>query len=637
MKIRLTFLSALLVGFAGCSDDSPAPKPTPDNNNNVTNNADEDMSDDAQTPDPVFEGVVRCEEAADCDDGLSCTTDACVEQAGQGKICAWSVVEDTCLIQGVCHEPGDTDSKGCGICDPATPDAWSGVADGEPCDDGNICTFDTTCQAGICTGEEVDCDDGNSCTVASCDPIAGCMNTPAADGTACDDASLCTTDDMCVGGTCVGGEVGCDDGNPCTDDVCDPETGCTHTNNTAGCDDGDPCTTGDTCSEGVCGAGEPETCDDNNACTIDVCHPVAGCQYLPTNSPCCTGEVSICDDGNPCTTDLCDPDTAGCTYEFNTLSCNDGNACTENDTCFEGSCGGTTRTCDDGNDCTSDSCNVNQGCIHSPLTGNTCDDGLSCSTGDVCAVGVCSADTSQCFCTPSFADASKFSSLALGANTSVGEALDVDGDGDRDNVLSALGGFVNQPLADAVADGSLILLFEYIGFQPGQFTLALLTGELDPTNPTCDLVAATCDYYASRASLNNLTCDRLVQLPATRTGNLVTAGGPTTQVPVSIPLDAANTLDVTVYMARIEKTVTVAGTNVSAFNGILGGAVTETDLNAAINSLDPDSLPLPPAQLINLLGTLAPNDIDTDGNGTLDAKSIALKITGIDGNLTGAQ
>lgn len=295
------------------------------------------------------------------------------------------------------------------------------------------------------------------------------------------------------------------------------------------------------------------------------------------------------------------------------------------------------RSCDDSNDCTADSCNVNQGCIHSPLNGVTCDDGLSCSTGDTCVAGMCSADTSQCFCTPTFSDATKFNALALGANTMVGEALDVDGDGDRDNVLAALGSFVNQPLADAVADGSLVLLFEYLGFQPGQFTLALLTGELAPTNPTCDLQMATCDYFASRASLNNLTCDRLVQLAATRTGNLVTAGGPTTQVPVSIPLDAANTLNVTVFMARIEKTITVTAGGVTAFSGILGGAVTETDLNAAINSLDPASLPLPPAQLISLLGTLAPNDIDTDGNGTLDAKSIALKITGIDGNLTGAQ
>lgn len=637
MNTRLAILGLTAILGVACSDDSAPSKPA-NNTNSVTNNSTPDMAEDTNTPDAIFEGVMRCDVDADCDDSLSCTTDTCIDKPGQGKICAWAVQENSCLIQGVCHSAGATDPKGCGICDPTSPLAWAGVADGEACDDSDICTFNTTCQEGICTGDQVDCDDGNSCTVASCDPIQGCMNTPLADGTSCDDQSACTTEDTCQSGQCAGATLGCDDGNPCTDDVCDPVTGCSNVANTASCDDGDPCTTGDVCSEGVCQAGEPETCDDNNACTIDICHPVAGCQYLPTNSPCCTGEVSICDDGNPCTTDLCDPDTAGCTYELNTLPCNDGNACTENDVCGEGVCGGSVRSCDDGNDCTSDSCNVNQGCFHAPLSGLSCDDGLSCSTADTCVAGMCTADTSQCFCTPSFADATKFSALALGANTAVGEALDVDGDGDRDNVLAALGGFVNQPLADAVADGSLVLLFEYIGFQPGQFTLALLTGALAPTNPTCDLQMATCDYYASRSSLNNLTCDRVVKLPATRTGHVVTAGGPTTAVPVAIPLDANNTLNVTVYMARIEKTITTSGGGtVSGFTGILGGAVTETDLNAAINALDPASLPLPPAQLIGLLGTLAPNDIDTDGNGTLDAKSIALKITGIDGNLTGAQ
>src|SRR5688572_24371999 len=46
--------------------------------------------------------------------------------------------------------------------------------------------------------------------------------------------------------------LGCDDGNPCTDDRCDAEARCVHTASGGSCDDGDPCTTNDTCSGETC-------------------------------------------------------------------------------------------------------------------------------------------------------------------------------------------------------------------------------------------------------------------------------------------------------------------------------------------------------------------------------------------------
>jgi hypothetical protein len=48
----------------------------------------------------------------------------------------------------------------------------------------------------------------------------------------------------------------CDDSNPCTDDSCDPATGCSSTANAAPCDDGSTCTVGDTCQGGAC-VGDP--------------------------------------------------------------------------------------------------------------------------------------------------------------------------------------------------------------------------------------------------------------------------------------------------------------------------------------------------------------------------------------------
>jgi subtilisin family serine protease len=56
---------------------------------------------------------------------------------------------------------------------------------------------------------------------------------------------------------CVAG--GCDDGNPCTDDVCDPATGCQHAANTASCSDGSECTLADQCNSGRCQPGPSVT------------------------------------------------------------------------------------------------------------------------------------------------------------------------------------------------------------------------------------------------------------------------------------------------------------------------------------------------------------------------------------------
>src|SRR5207244_12077821 len=76
--------------------------------------------------------------------------------------------------------------------------------------------------------------------------------------------------DTCGGGTChAGSAVVCNDNNVCTDDSCNPATGCVFTNNTAPCDDGNACTTGDSCGGGRCHAGTTVACNDNNLCTDD--------------------------------------------------------------------------------------------------------------------------------------------------------------------------------------------------------------------------------------------------------------------------------------------------------------------------------------------------------------------------------
>jgi hypothetical protein len=105
------------------------------------------------------------------------------------------------------------------------------------------------------------------------------------------------------------------------------------------------------------------SCDDGNACTTnDTC----------SGGTCMGGSALNCDDLNVCTDDSCVPAT-GCVHAPNTGSCSDGNACTTGDHCSSGSCisGGPT-TCDDGNDCTADSCIPATGCQHNQFPPDVC-------------------------------------------------------------------------------------------------------------------------------------------------------------------------------------------------------------------------------------------------------------------------
>lgn len=105
------------------------------------------------------------------------------------------------------------------------------------------------------------CDDGNTCTLDYCDMDLGCVNSPDS-SLKCDDGNACTYGEYCDGLNCAvpGNQPICDDGVFCTNDSCDPVTGkCVYTPSTGPCDDSDVCTKNDTCGGGVC-VGVPETC-----------------------------------------------------------------------------------------------------------------------------------------------------------------------------------------------------------------------------------------------------------------------------------------------------------------------------------------------------------------------------------------
>jgi MYXO-CTERM domain-containing protein len=200
------------------------------------------------------------------------------------------------------------------------------------CSDTDACSIGRCTSAGVCLpGPTIGCDDGNSCTDDTCDPNdGGCVGTNN-DNNSCTDGNACFTGEHCSAGLCVPGtvEVDCNDQNACTTDSCDPNIGCAHVK---------------------------KSCDDANACTIDSCDPA--------NADCSHADV-VCDDQDPCTEDGCVAAT-GCV--FTPKNCDDQDLCTA-DSCSAGACGHDLISCDDNNDCTADSCSADAGCAHVAIVG----------------------------------------------------------------------------------------------------------------------------------------------------------------------------------------------------------------------------------------------------------------------------
>ena len=103
-----------------------------------------------------------------------------------------------------------------------------------------------------------------------------------------------------------------------------------------------------------------------------------------------------CDDQNPCTDDSCSP-TTGCSHTNNSLGCNDGNACTQTDSCQAGVCTGSNPVvCTASDQChVAGTCDTGTGLCSNPnaANGTTCSDGNPCTSGDSCVGGACQGGT----------------------------------------------------------------------------------------------------------------------------------------------------------------------------------------------------------------------------------------------------
>ncbi|XXX72214.1 hypothetical protein WMF30_31660 [Sorangium sp. So ce134] len=228
------------------------------------------------------------------------------------------------------------------------------------CVDGVCC--DTACGGGAG-------DDCQACAVAAgatadgtCGPVlAGTLcrsaSGPCDVAEACDGAQVaCPPDGFVPAGTECNASAGpCDPAEACSGGsaACPADA---RLPDGSACDDGDRCTTADHCTGGAC-AGAPVVCG-----APSVCHAAGSCD--PTSGLC---------------TSPMQPDAT---------PCDDGNACTQTDTCIAGSCVGSAPVaCPAPDECHEPGvCNRRTGACSNP----TKPDGATCS-GGTCQGGSCAS------------------------------------------------------------------------------------------------------------------------------------------------------------------------------------------------------------------------------------------------------
>ncbi|MGB0588113.1 MAG: hypothetical protein ACPGU1_00400 [Myxococcota bacterium] len=300
---------------------------------------------------------------------------------------------------------------------PCTPgEPGCGCADDADCmnlDDGNLCNGRMVCTDGECVEDTAvpscDGDTGNPCTVSSCDPASGgCRIVELPTGMDCDDGDACTPNDRCEAGVCRSSpRILCDDHNPCTTDSCS-DGACTYTTDDAlPCDDGNGCTVDDACNSGLClgTSGEACGCETDDDCTAyddaDACNGVVTCESGVCKVKLSSLVICATPGADSCGAEVCNPETGSCDFvnHPNGAGCDDSDPCTVDDQCAAGNCVSNALTCEAG-PCDTGACIPGLGiCQHTPTEdGTDCVGEAACSDGATCQAGLCVPSVDACPC-----------------------------------------------------------------------------------------------------------------------------------------------------------------------------------------------------------------------------------------------
>jgi hypothetical protein len=385
------------------------------------------------------ENGTSCEDGSFCTVGDQCQGSTCV--GGGPRNCAanercsdddGSCVCAGCTIAGSCVAAGDLNpANSCLICDPArSVDAYSPNVDATCGSAATECSGQDTCNAqGQCTpnhlaaGTACGAPGGDQCdTGDSCDGSGQCVQRVARNGDPCDDGQFCTTGDTCQNGACrSGGPRSCGASQTCDEgaDQCRC-TGCVINGNCIAGGAVNPNNACQVCDPGqnafgfVANAGASCGSSATQCSGQDTCNAQGLCQpnHLPQGTVCGSPASGQCD-----TADSCDGGGQCIARQAaNGATCEDGLFCTQGDRCQNGSCvsGGPncgSQGCDENaNRCGAQNgqpCTVNADCLNGScrtwfrdvdgdqfgsttstrVCGNTPPNGFVANGGDCCDQG----------------------------------------------------------------------------------------------------------------------------------------------------------------------------------------------------------------------------------------------------------
>ena len=345
--------------------------------------------------------------------------------------------------------------------DTTTADTTPPCPEGSACDDGDPCSVQSNCKNGACVA--------GSLSFCECQQDSDCATKE--DGDLCNGTLYCDKQTAFPYACKVndGTKVTCIAADPtCQTTACVPASGeCTVTDVPDGalCDDDDKCTVAGECNGGKCALGiNTCACSSDADCPDDDSNPCNGTRYCEKSSHKCLPNAASkieCNKANDteCVANTCDAATGACSLKHVNKhadsSCDDGETCTEADSCVQGKCVGTdTCVCKNDADCEAkkgdgDFCNGTMFCnkvnglcelnkatiascptvLDTPCRANkclnvfedkdgvklatsascvmvntldsllaACDDNDPCTTGDVCVGGGCKSGTATCFC-----------------------------------------------------------------------------------------------------------------------------------------------------------------------------------------------------------------------------------------------
>ncbi len=256
--------------------------------------------------------------------------------------------------------------------------------------------------------------------------------------------------------------------------------------------------------------------------------------------------------------------------------------------------------------------------------------------------GDCPRDSGDCALPSTFGPGFKIHALSVPTDNSAGNALDVDGDGKLDNALGALlaqfGAALPQDpnalIQENLDNGKVMILGEAVGdwADSATFTIDMFLGALADDNADCDFqdTATVCNYLADARSWD-CNCNLLIAFDnaVVDSSGVLTAGGMGYVFALSLPIAGAE-LQLSAINAQVIGDWSVdADGAIHIDNGLIGGAIPKDSILEAL-SQNPDT-----AQYAQLLDQFLTPDIDTDGDGTPDSVSVAIKFAAHGANITG--